>query len=98
MRRPLLLVRITYWALLNAWCHAAFTAGTLVAPVRGFSPWDSARVVPRLSTICGQCGSVDSNRLARRVTETWSVSTQAPGGISRPTVAGTGPMTGENTV
>src|SRR6516164_962099 len=87
------MVRITYGARLNAWLHAAFTRGTFAAPVRGFRPSDSARVVPRLSTSLGQFGSVETNRLAARVTDTWSVSTHAPGGIRRSTAAGIGPMT-----
>src|SRR5579863_222241 len=84
---------MTYWAWLNAWFHAAFTAGTFAAPVCGFRPSDSASVLPRLSTILGQPGSVETNLLAASVTDTWSVSTQAPGGTRRSIVAGMGPIT-----
>src|SRR5690349_25058849 len=82
-----------YCALLNAWLHASFTRATFAAPVCGFRPRDRARVVPRLSITLGQFGSVDTNRLAASVTDTWSVSTHAPDGISWSIAAGIGPMT-----
>src|SRR5207248_2280112 len=76
-----------------AWLHIAFTAATFAAPVCGFSPWDRARVVPKLSITLGQFGSVETNRLAASVTDTWSVSTHAPGGTIWSIAAGIGPMT-----
>src|SRR6266700_8241385 len=87
-------VSSTYWAWLKADRQAAATAGTRAAPVAGLSPCDSARSVPRVSTIWGHPGTLEENRLAAIVTDAWSVSTQVPAGIRRERAGGMGPMTG----
>jgi len=57
------------------------TAWFLAAPPAGETPWLSTSVCASESTTSGQPGAA-VNRLAAIVTETWSLTTHAPGGMN----------------
>jgi hypothetical protein len=71
----------TYCALSSVRCHALTAWWLPSAPAWMLVPWVSTSVVASESMITGQPGLAASNRSAAMIIETWSVTTQAPGGI-----------------
>jgi len=80
MRRSLADDSHTYCAREKIHCHAATARGTAFAPPWTLIPLSSTSVVASASSTSGQPGLVE-NRLAEIVSETSSLTTQAPGGM-----------------